>query len=140
MWDGKISLFSAWKPRFPVGLRTELEKFCKANGYGVKWEVRRDPNPFTHAEALEFISTLNLPKELNGIPFQVRDYQLDAFVKCVQERRLTLLSPTASGKSLIIYLVLRYFDSKSLVIVPTLQLIKQMSEDFKEYGYKGDVH
>ena len=39
----------------------------------------------------------------------MRDYQFDAFVECVRNRRILLLSPTASGKSLIIYALIRYY-------------------------------
>ena len=52
------------------------------------------------------------------------------------------LSPTGSGKSLIIYLILIYNllnlkDKKSdkiLIIVPTTSLVEQLFKDFKEYA------
>jgi len=53
------------------------------------------------------------------------------------------LSPTGSGKSLIIYVITRYLralfkhkeeEGNILIIVPTLGLLSQMYNDFKEYS------
>jgi superfamily II DNA or RNA helicase len=58
----------------------------------------------------------------------------------LMKKRGILLSPTGSGKSLIIYILARYFleefdTKKILVIVPTTSLVEQMHNDFKHYGY-----
>ena len=74
-------------------------------------------------------------KSLN-LPFEPRDYQLEAFHTAVQYGRQLLLSPTASGKSLIIYLLARYYNKKTVIIVPTTSLVEQMAKDFEEYGYE----
>jgi len=58
----------------------------------------------------------------------------------MQEERCLLLSPTGSGKSLIIYSLLRYYldkipkDKKVLIIVPTVSLVEQMISDFTDYS------
>lgn len=140
-WDGKVRLMSPFKPLLYCGLREELAKFCESRGYELRYEMDRSDTEFSLKEAEEFISTLDLPKELNGIPFEVRDYQLEAFVKAVRKNRLTLISPTASGKSLMIYMILRYFSEKTLIIVPRLGLVDQMKGDFADYGYDpSNVH
>ena len=54
-----------------------------------------------------------------------------------------MLSPTASGKSLIIYLMVRFNlirlkeeeNNKILIVVPTTSLVEQLYKDFKDYGY-----
>ena len=73
-----------------------------------------------------------------GLPFSIRDYQLDAIEKGLQRKRGILLSPTGSGKSLIIYALLSWYLSKhkkkALVIVPTTSLVEQMKSDFISYG------
>jgi superfamily II DNA or RNA helicase len=71
------------------------------------------------------------------------DYQIKAFVKAIRKRRILLLSPTASGKSLIIYLILRYLHerldfSRTLVVVPTTSLVSQLATDFADYGFDSD--
>ena len=74
------------------------------------------------------------------LPFEPRDYQLQAFAHGVRNSRAMLLSPTASGKSLIIYLLSRYYNKRTLIIVPTVSLVKQMIGDFQSYGYNDDIH
>ena len=76
----------------------------------------------------------------------VRDYQKEAFRYSIEKNRCLLVSPTASGKSLIIYLMLifnllRLKDSKQdkvLIIVPTTSLVEQLFKDFKDYGYNSE--
>ena len=59
---------------------------------------------------------------------------------CIRDRnrRALLLSPTASGKSLIIYLLFRqlheYQNLKGLIIVPTTSLVEQLFSDFGDYN------
>ena len=76
-----------------------------------------------------------------GLTLSPRDYQMKAFVSGVREGRVLFLSPTASGKSLIIYLLTKYYDKKTLVVVPTVSLVHQMVSDFESYsGEKEDAH
>jgi len=81
---------------------------------------------------MKFIDALNLP-------FKIRDYQFDAVCTGIQRKNAILLSPTGSGKSLIIYVLMRYllssFEKDVLIIVPTTSLVEQMYNDFKTYGY-----
>jgi superfamily II DNA or RNA helicase len=64
----------------------------------------------------------------------------------MQKRRALLVSPTASGKSLIIYLIFRqlhqYQNLKGLIIVPTTSLVEQLYSDFGDYndGEMTEVH
>lgn len=59
-----------------------------------------------------------------------------------------LLSPTASGKSLIVYLLVRFNilrlkeqNKKILIIVPTTSLVEQLTKDFGDYGWNmNNVH
>jgi superfamily II DNA or RNA helicase len=67
-----------------------------------------------------------------------RDYQMEAFIHAVRERRALMLSPTASGKSFIIYLLVRYYASRTLIIVPTTSLVSQLASDFNDYGFVSD--
>ena len=47
-----------------------------------------------------------------------------------------------SGKSLLIYLLVRYYNKPTLILVPSIQLVHQMYDDFREYGYdvENNVH
>ena len=134
IWDGKIRLFNRLNNTLYVGLLPHLKKFCEERDYELKIddELSTTEN-FSLVEAKEFADTL-------GIPFEVRDYQIKAFAHCVRNNRALLLSPTASGKSLIIYLLVRWFSSKTLIIVPTVSLVSQLQKDFKDYGYDSDKY
>jgi len=126
-WDGKVRLFSIKTNKIYIGLLPYVDEFCRERGYEINGisdiigDKEREPDE-------------NFIKELN-LPFAPRDYQLDAFRTAVQYGRQLLLSPTASGKSLIIYLLARYYNKKTVIIVPTTALVEQMAKDFADYGY-----
>ena len=130
-WDGKVRLFSIKTHKIYIGLLPYVDEFCRERGYDIVGindiigDKERQPDE-------------NFIQEL-GLPFEPRDYQLDAFRTAVQYGRQLLLSPTASGKSLIIYLLARYYNKKTVIIVPTTSLVEQMAKDFEEYGYDKKV-
>lgn len=128
VWDGKIRLFNAMTCTLYGGLNRYLEEFSKSRNYEIEYDSDFSSDEFSLIEAKKFIEELK-PK------FNPRDYQLDAFVHAVRERRALLLSPTASGKSFIIYLITRYYNAKTLIIVPTTTLVHQLEKDFRDYGY-----
>jgi superfamily II DNA or RNA helicase len=120
------------------GLVPYIEKFCAERNYTS--EINSEINvteSFSLVEAVDFVRTLDLPHE-------IRDYQLNAFVQAVRNRRLLLLSPTASGKSLILYVILRWLQEsdykRGLLIVPTTSLVEQMYTDFESYGYDSEKY
>jgi superfamily II DNA or RNA helicase len=133
MWDGKIRLFYAMTLTLYTGLIAYLEKFCEARNYKIEFDENFSKESFSIKEAKDFAATLNTK-------FPPRDYQLEAFIHAVRERRGLLLSPTASGKSFIIYLLARYYNRKTLIVVPTTSLIHQMASDFRDYGFTGEIH
>ena len=56
----------------------------------------------------------------------------------LRHNRKLLLSPTASGKSLMIYAITRYHvenNRRVLIVVPTTSLVEQMYKDFEDYGW-----
>ena len=126
-WDGKIRLFNPLTCLLYSGLNHHLEQFCKSRQYEIEYEGPFGDTEFSLIEAKNFIEKLQ-PKHTP------RDYQIEAFVHAVRKRRTVLLSPTGSGKSLIIYLLACWFRTKTLVIVPTTSLVHQMASDFEDYG------
>lgn len=133
MWDGKIRLFNAYTCQLYVGLLPRLAKFCADRNYECIIPPQFADTDFNLDRALEWIQKLNpsLPP---------RDYQVEAFVHAIQKRRTLLLSPTASGKSFIIYLLIRYFNVPTLVVVPTTSLVNQMFGDFEDYGFDSEKY
>lgn len=130
VWSGDIYLFNVMTGLIYAGLVPYIENFARERDYTVEYEGDFSQEEFSLVEAQKFIDTIGLPES-----FKVRDYQLEAFAHAVRNKRALLLSPTASGKSLIIYLLVRYFSAKTLIIVPTTSLVSQLSSDFEEYGY-----
>ncbi len=129
IWDGKIRLFNTQARSIYAGLSPYVESFCKEREYTFEYDssVEGDEE-FSADEAMTFVDTL-------GMPFMPRDYQMKAFVYAIRKRRGLLLSPTASGKSLIIYLITRYLNCRTLIIVPTISLVSQLFKDFEDYGW-----
>ena len=127
IWDGKIRLFNIHSRYLYSGLLEYVFIFAKKRNYkvipdGDWWK----PLKIEHNQ--EFIDHLKLP-------FVPRDYQLDAFHHALSYQKTLLVSPTASGKSLIIYLIVRALNVKTLIIVPTTSLVSQLYADFQQYGW-----
>jgi superfamily II DNA or RNA helicase len=131
LWDGYIRLFNLKTYTIYTGLLSYIEQFCKERNYKVTVDTQlKITENFSINEAKNFISDLKLP-------FEVRDYQLNSFVHAIRNKRMLLVSPTASGKSLIIYLIVRYLSlnhKKGLLIVPNVSLVSQMFKDFQDYS------
>jgi superfamily II DNA or RNA helicase len=130
-WDGKIRLFNPLTCLIYTGLLPYIEKFCKERNYLLDYIDDFSCEEFSLKEAKDFVNKIKPT-------MQPRDYQLDAFVYAVRNRRALLLSPTASGKSFIIYLLTRYYNARTLIIVPTTSLVSQLASDFADYGFESD--
>ncbi len=133
MWDGKIRLFDLRNHTLYAGLRKELEKFCTDRDYHFTYSFDiNETEPVSAKDTYDFIQSLDHVLD-------DRDYQLMAVHKAINKKKLILLSPTASGKSKIIYDTMRYLEgrrNKILIIVPTIQLVEQIYSDFEEYSVK----
>jgi len=133
-WDGMIRLFNLYSRRLYIGLMDYLIQFAKDRNYTIDQDfdntVELEPD-----EVERFIASLNL----KITPY---DYQIDAIKHAIKNQRSLLLSPTGSGKSLIIYCLVRYCleqiqeDEKILIVVPTTGLVSQMYNDFRDYAGK----
>lgn len=133
-WDGKIRLLNPRQNTLYAGLVRYVTEFARISGYTLDDQTDLNVKTnFSVTEAEDYIKTLKLPVE-------VRDYQLKAFVHAIRNRRGVLLSPTASGKSLIAYMISSFIGKKTLIVVPTTSLVRQMAGDFRSYGFKGSIH
>ena len=138
IWDGKIRLFTLNNNQIYLGLLSYLEQFCEEREYELEYDDTRPDveDEFSLYHAKKFLESLQLHS--GGKPIQAREHQINAFVHAMQRRRCLLLSPTASGKSLIIYTLFRQFldyqNLKGLIIVPTTSLVEQLYSDFVDYS------
>jgi superfamily II DNA or RNA helicase len=127
LWDGYIKLFNGVSNTLPIGLLSYLEEFAKDRDYAIEYDFPiKKENEFD-----EFYTSLNLP-------FELRDYQKKGIEHSINSERTLLLSPTGSGKSVSIYSITRWFNQKTLIIVPTLSLIQQMKSDFRDYSVNNE--
>lgn len=128
-WDGKIRLM---KPSGLIytGLIPEVQSYCEANHYVVSGVFSSNTT-----NDLDIIVLKRILKDLKDTCGLVpRDYQLDGLLHVIKHSRAILISPTASGKSLIIHLIIAYFDLNTLLVVPTQNLVLQMQKDLISYG------
>ena len=137
MWDGKIRLFSKHTHQIYYGLLPHIEKFCKINSIKYTKEVDEENN-IEKDDVDKFIKSLR-PKS-RGKDIAIRDYQSSCVENAIRKHRGLFLSPTASGKSLIIYSLVRYYqlllNKQILILVPTTSLVEQMASDFIDYGWE----
>lgn len=136
LWDGNITLLNRLSGVTYAGLSQRIKKFCDARGYSFSFDDELTYANVSEYELTEFIKTLNIPAK-----YEIRDYQFKSILKCIRSGRRTLVSPTSSGKSLMIYIIMRWYQqNKGLIIVPTIGLVGQMESDFRDYGYAGNIH
>jgi superfamily II DNA or RNA helicase len=139
MWDGNIRLFSTYDRKLYAGLADYLAKFSQDRGYPFTLNMNSAAGSQPDREALTgWLKEMNL--HASGKPIFPHDYQIDGIQLAITRGRCLLLSPTASGKSLIIYCIIRHLleqtSGKILIVVPTIGLVNQMFSDFKDYSTK----
>lgn len=147
IWDGKIRLYNQLTKELYIGLLPYIKEFADVRNVDIEYEMcDRYGLPEVSDEINEdvlaqFIESLNLHSRNQKI--SPRDYQIDAIKHAMRNNRAVLLSPTASGKSLIIYILTRLFldmdtGQKALIVVPTTSLVEQMTSDFLDYSSYDD--
>ena len=137
IWDGRIRLLNLQNNQLYLGLLPYLEQFCQERDYTFEYQNNLDvEDEYSEYHAKKFITELDV--HARGEPITVEKHQITAYVHAMQKRRALLISPTASGKSLIIYLLFRqlwqYQNLKGLIIVPTTSLVEQLFSDFGDYN------
>ena len=136
-WDGKIRLFNTQTKQIYVGLLDKVIQFCKDHNYTYDFQPSKFYGlPF---EVNEQISLEGVKDYMNAIcKYSPRSYQVEGVYDALRHNRKLLISPTASGKSLMIYSIVRYFvetGKNTLIVVPTTSLVEQMYKDFADYGW-----
>ena len=136
-WDGKIRLFNTQTGEIYVGLLDKIISFCENHEYS--YEFVNNKFYGTPFETNDYISMEGVKDYMTSISrYAPRDYQVEGVYDALKHNRRLLISPTASGKSLMIYSVVRYYVEKQqniLIVVPTTSLVEQMYKDFADYGW-----
>ena len=143
MWDGQIRLYNIHTQRIYSGLKEYVLKFAAERNYTVSNNIPSSKSKMTDKDVSLYINE-KLKPTVGTSRIKPHEHQIDAIVHAINHERCLLLSPTGSGKSLIIYTLLRYYldrlppDKKILIIVPTTSLVSQMMSDFRDYAENCD--
>ena len=141
-WNGEIHLFDLRSKRIYIGLLDRIISFCERRDYTYKFiDNEYYGSPF---EITEGISKQGVKDYMGAIcKHKPRDYQVEGVYDALRHNRKLLISPTASGKSLMIYSLVRYYVDKGekiLLVVPTTSLVEQMYKDFQDYGWDSESY
>lgn len=119
---------------YNVGFTSTLIEKCIE--FNIEYSIDPELNEIIHPNLY-----VNSIEQVTNPKFQYRDYQLKLLTKMLKEGRGVILSPTRSGKSLVLaglcHNVLSNSDKNDikniLLVVPNLQLLEQMADDFNNY-------
>lgn len=136
LWDGKVRLYDQVRKTLYIGLLNYVEQFCERNNYPLTYKSEiTTTNNITAEDIYSYAKSLT--PYGRGKPIEIRDYQVEAVKTALDRERTLLLSPTASGKSFIIYTAMRWHverNRKCIIIVPTTSLVEQLYTDFEDYS------
>jgi superfamily II DNA or RNA helicase len=136
-WDGKIRLFSPGTGEIYAGLREYIEQFCQERHYTYEYADNDFFGmPDAEDELVSFDGVKSFTKRFSSL--KARDYQYTAIYEALRKKRKLIVSPTGSGKSFMIYSIIRFLQEtgqKIIIVVPTTSLVEQMYKDFFSYGW-----
>jgi hypothetical protein len=143
LWDGKIRLFSPAGGELYNGLISYLILWAEEHGYTYQIE----DNKFYGAptEKNDLITPEGIKDYVDHLSGKLkpRTYQYQAIYQSLKNFRKIILSPTGSGKSFMIYCIIRYLvadQNKTLIIVPSISLVTQLYNDFIDYGWNAEKY
>ena len=139
-WDGKVRMFSTTTQRLPAGLVYQLCRWLDRHEY--QWDFSHSKyygNAYEVDDRVFYEGVELFMNKISGI--RPREYQVETVFHALKEYRKTIVSPTGSGKSLMIYAIARYLksiDKRTIIVVPSKSLVEQMTKDFADYGWDTD--
>jgi len=139
MWDGQIRLFNVHTHMIYAGLKDYVRSFANERQYTYEDKMASSSKNITKEQIKSYLKDKIKPA-ISGKSITPYDHQVNAIQHAIEHDRCLLLSPTGSGKSLIIYSLIRHYEKvipkekKILIIVPTTGLVSQMYNDFKDYS------
>jgi len=141
-WNGEIHLFDLRSKRIYIGLLDRIVSFCKRRDYTYKFvDNEYYGTPYEENEGISYEGVKDYMRSICS--HRPREYQVQGVCDALKHNRKLLISPTASGKSLMIYSLVRYYvekEQKILLVVPTTSLVEQMYKDFYDYGWDAESY
>jgi len=137
VWDGTIKLYNMFSQEIYTGLLDYVVSFAKERNYSYELTLDVPNNKVDETLVRRYIEN-DLQVSVKDKAIKPHDHQVNAIAHAIRKDRCLLLSPTGSGKSLIIYTLMRHYlkktNKKILIIVPTTGLVTQMFSDFADYS------
>lgn len=122
----------------PIGLVKDLISYLVAQKTTFQLEGFRDCELCEPLDEEKYKTQIE--NNMKYAPFSIREYQDRAVRAALKYHRGILLSCTSSGKSLMLYNIIKSIRAqnykKILLIVPNIMLVDQMYDDFKAYGWQ----
>ena len=141
-WNGEIHLFDMRSKQIYVGLLDKIVQFCDNYNYTYKFEDNKFYGaPYEENEDITYEGVKGYMEAITR--YTPRKYQIEGVYGALKHNRKLLISPTASGKSLMIYSIVRYYHSqgeKILLVLPTTSLVEQLYKDFEDYGWDSEAY
>lgn len=137
VWDGTIKLYNMFSQEIYAGLIDYVLSFANERNYSFELTMDVPQNRADENLVRRYMES-NLSVSVKDKAIKPHDHQVNAITHAIRKERCLLLSPTGSGKSLIIYTLMRHYlektNKKILIIVPTTGLVTQMYSDFADYS------
>lgn len=126
---------------YSIGMTSDLCKKCK--DFGIEFDIDSKLEQVTRP-SFNFDEILPVP----NTEYKYRDYQYGLLEKLCENGRGVIISPTRSGKSLVIagliHNVFQHVNTLKiqnvLILVPNVQLVYQFYDDLNEYGLGSLYH
>jgi superfamily II DNA or RNA helicase len=134
-WNGKISYFKSNR-YLPAGLWNEVVELCKE--YNFPLQIEGIERRFDRSIDMEEFQSW-VDEKWDSAEMKPRDYQVATAFNIIKHQNCLAELATSAGKTLITYMTLAYLldsgkSKKVLMIVPTVDLVVQGTEDFYEYN------
>jgi superfamily II DNA or RNA helicase len=134
-WNGKISYFKSNR-YLPAGLWNEVVELSRTYNFDLR--IDGIERKFDKNVSLESVQEW-VKEKWEGAKMQPRDYQIDTAFNIIKYQNCLAELATSAGKTLITYMTIAYLletgkSRKVLMIVPTVDLVVQGTEDFYQYN------
>jgi superfamily II DNA or RNA helicase len=143
-WDGKVSFATAGGSTY-LNLLDRVLPIVIAAGYDIQIDDKRPVIDFAFPEVTEDLVAETLwPKghPMAGQPIMLRDYQVEAIQRYLDNPQSIQSISTGAGKTLTTACLSKLAEpyGRTIVIVPSKSLVEQTEEDYRNLGLDVGVY
>lgn len=141
-YDGKVRLYKILPSLLPLGLVREAVRNLRNFGWKVEIDEEIISSFLDKTDYSELIDSFCRAIE-NACGLSPRDYQRKILSLALRLKRSSFRAATGAGKSLAMYMIVRFFmkainpQMNFLILVPNINLVNQLYRNFRDdYGWK----